>query len=216
MKIPKANPLPVIVVGVMSWLLFPQQLSGAEPVVNFVLANRYPTVSLDAPVRDWEGRLLAGEDWRFELYGGPAVDLLAPAVNREPFGPSRIVVGLHSPGYFRDTHSMLTVAAIPGEYPWAWLQVRCWSVRLGESYETVTALGLGGYGESPIFKAAGGYFEATIGDFPRPLAGLESFTVRQIIPESATWALLAIGGLGVWWVRRPRPGRPKSCSTSTP
>ncbi|MBK9139567.1 MAG: PEP-CTERM sorting domain-containing protein [Verrucomicrobia bacterium] len=181
-------------------------------MANFILANRYPTIGLDAPVLDWEGRLLAGEDWRFELYGGPAVDLLAPAVNREPFGPSRVVVGLYTAGYFRDTHSMLTVATIPGEYPWAWLQVRCWSLRVGESYEAVAALGLGGYGESAIFKAAGGYFEYTIGDVPRPLAELQSFTVRQIVPEPATWALLAVGSLGLWWVRRQGKARNKSCS----
>lgn len=156
MKLPNTIQFPVMGVVVMAWFIFPPQLARAKPVANFILANRYSTVSLDAPVRDGEGRLLAGEDWRFELYSGPAVDLLAPAMNREPFGPSRIVVGVRTAGYFRDTHSMLAVATIPGEYPWAWLQVRCWSVWLGESYEAVTALGLGGYGESPIFKAAGG------------------------------------------------------------
>lgn len=209
-----ANAFPFFRGTVIAWILILQQLAHAEPRANFIFANRYPTVSLDAPVWDWEGRLLAGEDWRFELYGGPAADQLAPAQNREPFGPFRIVVGLFTPGYFRDTHSRLTVATIPGEYPWAWLQVRAWTVRLGESYEAVAALGLGGYGESATFRAAGGLFDLTIGDFPRPLADLDSFSVRQIIPEPSTWALLVIGGLGLWWARRSHPSWNRPCSDS--
>jgi hypothetical protein len=106
-------------------------------------------------------------------------------------------------GYFRDGHDLL-VDSIPDEYPAAWLQVRAWSADLGDSYESVASLGIGGYGESKVFKARGGRYISTTPWSPSALVGLESFSVRQIVPEPNAWALMAVGGVGLWWAGRLR------------
>ena len=172
---------------------------------NFIFANRagdlFTGERVNAPVFDWTGNLLNGSEWRFELYGGRSPDDLAQAQDWGALG-QRAVISLSHPGYFRDTRSQLVVDAIRNEYPAAWLQVRAWNVELGDSYEAVASLGIGGYGESRVFKACGGLYIATIGDIPRPLLGLESFSVRQIVPEPNAWVLMAMGGVGLWWAGR--------------
>jgi hypothetical protein len=61
---------------------------------------------------------------------------------------------------------------------------------------------VGGYGESPLFYAQGGNPVPPGVSLPRPLIGLESFSVLQETPEPSTWALLLLGGAGMWWCRR--------------
>ena len=67
---------------------------------------------------------------------------------------------------------MLIPAATPGGY--AWLQVRAWDARLGATYEEVMALGIGGYGESPLFYAQGSNPFKTLPEAPAPFIGLGS------------------------------------------
>jgi len=111
-------------------------------------------------------------------------------------------------GYFADTWTLERgPVVIRSVLPWvepAWLQVRAWDTQLGATYEEVVALGLGGYGESPLFQATGSDpfdYKAV----PAPLIGLESFRLRPVIPEPSTWALIAVGGgVLVWMTRRKR------------
>lgn len=86
---------------------------------------------------------------------------------------------------------------------WAWLQVRAWDARLGATYEDVEALDVGGYGESRLFYAQGGS-QLGLPTLPGPLIGLQSFSVRAVVPEPTTWALLALGGGCLWWAARRR------------
>lgn len=171
-----------------------------QPRSIFWLDNRFPSRGLDAPVLDWQGNRLVGAEWRIELFGGPAPDSLSPAIALDK--GSRLTTGFYAPGYFRGASSQLGVVCTPNDYPWAWLQVRVWNAGLGTTYEEVRAGELGGYGESSVFFARGGFYEgATTPWPPEPLLELQSFTVRQIVPEPSSWALLAVGGLGLWWAR---------------
>ena len=102
-----------------------------------------------------------------------------------------------------------------GAGDWAYLQMRAWEASLGGSYEDVMARGLGGYGESPIFYAQGGDPTAPLPTLPRPLIGLEYFSLRAVVPEPSAWALLLLGGgLVLGW--RVRPGRIRHKSTTHP
>ena len=82
-------------------------------------------------------------------------------------------------------------------YGYAWLQVRAWDARLGGTYEEVMGLGIGGYGESPLFYARGNSPFADPPIPPAPLIGLQSFSLRPVVPEPGTWMLLTLGGLGL-------------------
>lgn len=178
----------------------------------FLLKNNWPyDWGPNAPVFDWAGNRLRGPQWRVELYGGPASDSLSPAVDYRT--RERTMIQFQSPGFFDSTSASghLVIGTVP-RGDWAWLQVRVWSVELGATYEEALALGLGGYGESPLFYALGTDPGAL--QLPAPLLGLQSFTVRQIVPEPSTWALLTIGGLGLWWARRTHPSWNRSCSES--
>jgi hypothetical protein len=184
----------------------------AQPVLgqaSFALRNSDPWVGLNAPVYDWAGGLLAGDDWRAELYGGVEPDSLSPLWSIHYL--RREIVPLIAPGYFISTDGSLSVLAAP-PLGWAWLELKVWDVRLGPTYEEAAAKGLGGYGQSPPFYAQGGDPTAALPTLPFPLVGLESFSVLQVIPEPSTLALIALGGalgFGVGGCTRTRrPGAP--------
>jgi len=80
--------------------------------------------------------------------------------------------------------------------------VRAWDAQLGTTYEAVAGLAIGGYGESPLFYAQGGVPLITPPSLPGALIGLQSFSLRPVVPEPSTWALLALCGTALWWVVR--------------
>ena len=83
----------------------------------------------------------------------------------------------------------------------AWLQVHAWDVCLGTTYEDGVALGIAGYGESPLFYTDGG--DPTRLEAPGSLLGLQSFNLHPIIPEPSAVAFLVTGS-GAWWLMRRR------------
>ena len=179
---------------------------------SFWLNNYQPPV-VNAPVFDALGGLLQGPNYVAELWGGITPDSLTPALAF--FSGQRIIVPFRSgtsAGLFADFYqgrdgadhpSVLGVFPITGT---AWLEVRAWDVRLGATYEDVVARGLGGYGESPLFSAHGSD-PNNLTALPAPLLGLQSFSLHSV-PEPSTWALMACGGLAVWWAARRRRGKP--------
>jgi hypothetical protein len=175
---------------------------------SFWLNNYLPRL-VDAPVFNADGFRLEGANYLAELWGGATPDLLLPAI--APFSNQRVIVPFlsgGSAGYFRDTYDgrdgldSPSILAVP-PYDFAWLEVRAWDARLGSTYEEVAALGIGGYGESPLFYAQGGNPYDWLG-IPPPLTGLQSFSLAAVVPEPSTWTLLAGGGLGLWAARRRR------------
>lgn len=122
----------------------------------FHLSNRQVPV-LDAPVLDEKGAPLAGTNYLAELWGSAEPHSLAPlrdgnsgqrvfaTVGAYPFGATA--------GYFWNSSPLV----LWDVRPWSdvWLQVRVWDSRLGTNYESVVALGLGGYSESPLFVGQG-------------------------------------------------------------
>jgi hypothetical protein len=109
-----------------------------------------------------------------------------------------VIVPFRDNGYFLSTTSYLSVLAVPPN-GFAWLQVRAWDARLGATYEEVAGLAVGGYGESPLFYAQGGNPLISPPGNPGPLIGLQSFSLRPIVPEPSTWALLALGAFPLGW-----------------
>ena len=188
--------------AVCSFVLFlvgaclPTQAQG-----TFALRNKVGSLGIDAPVLDGRGERLWGEAWRVELYGGPSTDSLRPTLAWEQ-SHTRDIISLQSPGYFTSGYSH-AVVGVPGGGQ-AWVQVRVWSAELGATYEEAAALGLGGYGESVMLHLRASDFDAH--ELPASLVGLQSFSVRPIVPEPTTWALLVVGGLGLCWAKRR--GRP--------
>lgn len=162
--------------------------------------NNRPGGPVDAPVYDWQGVPLSGPNYVAELYGGVSSASLIPTTDlfsRMRFTPA-FRTGTNA-GYWFGNNAIMTVwEAIPGGA--AWLQVRAWDVRLGATYEDVVALGLGGYGESPLFYARGG--DPTQYVDPAPLIGLESFSLRPIIPEPSAPVLFALGSVVMWMLRQ--------------
>ncbi|HOB98086.1 MAG TPA: PEP-CTERM sorting domain-containing protein [Verrucomicrobiota bacterium] len=154
-----------------------------------------------APVYDWEGNPLWGPDWRAEVYGGNTFDSLTPLLNW--YDRTRAIVPFRWPGLFVEAGGagVYSVLDVPCG-GWAWLQVRVWDVQLGATYEEASARNLGGYGESNVFYAKGGMPCVDPPTPPAPLLGLESFSVRQIIPEPSAAALLALGLAALTWHRR--------------
>jgi len=164
---------------------------------SFELSNRNIFYGVDAPVFDAKGVPLEGMSYFAELWGGANPDSLMPlreANNNLP----RWIVPFGMDGYFRGNVAFLSVLDVHAGGS-AWLQVRAWDAQLGNTYEEVMALGLGGYGESPLFYADGSDPTLVPPVSPAPLIGLQSFSLRAVVPEPFTWALFALGGLGAWW-----------------
>jgi hypothetical protein len=152
---------------------------------------------VDAPVFDAQGVPLAGTGYLGELYGGATSNSLAPLV---VFGEGfRVIISPAAPGYFMSSSGFLSVPSVPPN-GWAWLQVRAWEARLGPTYEEVAALGVGGYGESPLFYAQGGNPYDYKG-LPKPLIGLQSFSLLPVIPEPSASALVLLGLPLLLWRR---------------
>jgi hypothetical protein len=142
---------------------------------TFTVQNYEPAYGVDAPVFDARGSPLEGSDYLAQLYGGVEPDKLSPTKTK---GGLSVIAPFRESGYFVGRSvSIATVA--PGLF--AWLQVRAWDARLGATYEEVVTRSLGGYGESPLFRAQGGM----PGQIPTPpgrLIGLQSFRLRPITP----------------------------------
>lgn len=159
-----------------------------------------------APVYDWHGNLLAGFQWRAEVYGGADPSSLSPVVNY--YDRTRAVMSFYRAGYFMEPPGRADVDAVMG-VPcggWAWLQVKVWDVRLGATYEEASARDLGGYGESNVFYARGGDPTPVMPTPSGRLLGLQSFSVLQEVPEPSVWVLVAVGFGGLRSLRRRPAG----------
>jgi hypothetical protein len=175
----------------------------------FVFQNRSVNGAIDAPVFDSLGVRLSGTSYFAELYGSVSSSSLVPTTTLDQQSRIRLpfATGAYA-GYFAPNNAVMTVwDTVPGG--WAWLQVRAWDARLGATYEDAVALAVGGYGESPVFYADGGNPLDQF-PFPGPLIGLESFSLRPIIPEPSAVALL-VAGSGAWWLRRRRGTTHRGC-----
>jgi len=158
---------------------------------------------VNAPVFDAAGNPLYGTNYLAMLYGGPTIDSLAPAtrdyLSPQPMPPVPFTVPLSPFGYFYRGNYVVIPTVPCGGSPW--LQVRAWDARLGSSYESVAALGLGGYGESNFFRTYGGNPCLTLASPPEPLRGLESFSLRPA-PEPTALLILLLGLPSLLWHRR--------------
>jgi hypothetical protein len=156
---------------------------------TFYFINYDSIHGLDAPVYDASGKRLEGANFVAMLYGGVTMDSLQAIAPASPFLTGSLA------GYFFDRQNY--VRAVPGVVPGgpAWVQVRAWDARLGDSYEQVAALGTGGYGESNLFRLnSGGCLQCE----PSYLVGLQSFSLVPE-PSSLLLVLLALPWLFVRW-----------------
>lgn len=165
---------------------------------TFQFQNRHSTYGIDSPVFGAQGVPLAGADYLAELYGGPISNSLIPAT---AFGARVMVPFLtgSGAGYFIGPSVLISTVPSGG---WAWLQVRAWDARLGATYEEVASRGLGGYGESAPFYAQGGNTGLLVP--PQPLIGLQSFSLRGVIPEPSASLLLLLGLPLLFWRGRAK------------
>ena len=170
---------------------------------SFVLANRYSAYGINAPVFDAQGVPLSGSIYQAELWGGANSNSLAPALNVYAVN-ARLIVPFSTGGYFFSGVSTLSIIDVaPRNY--AWLQIRAWDARLGSTYESVTALGIGGYGASPLFYAQGNDPFLANPEPGAPLLGLQSFSLLPVVPEPGmgSFVLLGFGCLAAWrWFNR--------------
>ena len=196
----------VFIVAVCGCFCQPSRCSEQFQTYGFV--NR--TSTLDAPVFDSMGVRLSGTNYVAVLYGGPAPDdlQLAKAFPGDPT-PMPPVPFTYMPsgmaGYFRYDFGIVELQNVScSELPW--LQVRAWDARLGSSYEEVAALDLGGYGESSLFRLRGGLQPPCVSNstVPSTLHGLESFALREVIPEPSSTLLLLLGLPALLFFRRRR------------
>ncbi len=173
---------------------------------SFMFVNHYSLYPyVDAPIFDASGNPLAGSNFLADLVVGPSQDSLQPVYSLVV--PHVLVTGLPfkttTPGYILG-ESVVARSLVPGQV--GWLQVRAWEAALGATYDEAVAQGLGGYGESPLFQ---GYGYIIVGqELGAPLFGLQSFTLRPVIPEpNVAWLLT----FGVPWLfflcRKSRSGR---------
>lgn len=167
---------------------------------SFELANWHTPV-VNAPVYDAQGNPLEGAGYLVELWGAASSDSLAPALDVRT--AERLVTPFRTDGYFVNTSGFLSIVDVP-PHGYAWLQVRAWDASLGGTYEEVEALGLGGYGESLLFYAQGHNPYEDPPELPAPLIGLQSFSLRPIVPEPSAFACLALGAATLWALRRRR------------
>jgi len=158
---------------------------------TFLMSNYDPVVGVDAPIFDGGGIPLAGADYLAALYAGPSPNSLQPAVLAS--GPKPGVPfssGVDAGYFFTYGDYMVANNVFGGSY--AWLQVVAWDARLGATYEDVVNLGIGGYGQSPLFYALSGG-GATLPPPPNPLIGLQSFSLLPVIPEPSATLILLVG-----------------------
>jgi len=179
-------------------------LCNASAQSAFHLANYDPPL-VNAPIFDAQGVPLVGTNYLAELWGAATPDSLTPLLVLGQ-GERREIVQFSQvrPGYFISTLDAYLVVPTVSPRGFAWLQVRAWDARLGPTYEAVAALGIGGYGESPLFYARGSDPFLALPEPPAPLIGLQSFSLLPIIPEPSSWALLAMGGGALWALVRRR------------
>lgn len=165
---------------------------------TFIMSNYEPSDGLDAPIYDADGNRL-GTNYLALLYGGPTVDSLQPVLPPAPFSPYPQFG--RGPGYFWDDFRAVT-NVVPGLY--AWLQIVAWDRRLGSTYQEVVNLGIGGYGQSPLFYAKSGG-DGVQPSQPRALLGLQSFNLLPVVPEPSVIGLFLSGALVCWrFARKPR------------
>jgi hypothetical protein len=181
----------MVMLVVASWLITADAFSQA----SFTFRNG-DSRGVNAPVFDSLGVPLSGFGYLAELWGGPTPDSLAPVVLFNSDG-TRIIKPFTSAtaGYVHPTDPGTPVVSTVEAGGFAYLQMLAWDASLGGAYEEVVAKGLGGYGESPIFYAQGGYPLGPGPTPPAPLIGLESFSLRAVIPEPSTYALFVLGSL---------------------
>ena len=207
MMLMKTLPWPLRLSAFVILLVNPIAIFGQS---TFIFRNLQSNAGLDAPVFDSEGNGLGEPNYAAVLYGGPSPDSLVIAwdgigeFTSHPMPPVRFsYMPLGRSGYF-SYFGLQPGVVIPNVIPGgsAWLQVRAWDLRLGATYEQVASLGIGGYGESGLFYADGG--DPTVqGALPAPLIGMESFSLRVVIPEPSP-ALLLLLGLPLLLSRRSR------------
>jgi hypothetical protein len=179
---------------------------------TFAVENFAGRPVLDAPVFDGSGNRLSGTNFLAALYGGATPGSLSRAtvppftdLIKAPVPFTYMVAG--QAGYFSGGVAEVPSDAVCGGS--SWLQVRAWDARLGTTYEEVTRLGIGGYGQSNTFQDPGGDPCIPGGTAPGLLLGLQSFSLLPEVPEPSTWRLLVCGGFGAWLAvrRRHRPKR---------
>ena len=157
----------------------------------FTFSNLDPPSGVNAPVFDAAGARLSGANYLAMLYVGSTPDSLQPAVNVS------LAPAVHpfrtdpAAGYIVPNN--VSAQNVAG-FTLVWVQMRAWDARLGASYDEARQLGLGGYGESDLFQTqAGGGTGAGVES--RPLLGLQSFSLRAVVPSRAQSACL-------WWLSR--------------
>lgn len=143
--------------------------------------------SVDAPVFDGAGNRLSGDSYLAILYVGSTADSLQPVLNAatsivavQPF-----LTGAASGYIFPATVRAENVTG--GSL--VWVEMRVWDARLGATFDEVEQLGLGGYGKSTLFQTLSG---GTHLPQPRPLIGLQSFSLLPEVPEPGTLSLIIL------------------------